>query len=153
MDDGLTNSPQTWPNPQAWFEVSFGGRAPIKFLEVDGIPSSAVGDQEEPSRDGPRFTYALPSAKSRQPITLKRGQSDSKTELKRLYKTSMSFEKIETETVRLALVDSEKRELRAWTLNNAWPTKMTGLEFGLMGEDISVEAVELGYEAITLEKG
>jgi phage tail-like protein len=37
-----------------------------------------------------------------------------------------------------------------WTLNNAWPTKITGTNLKSEGNEVAVESIELAFETLTV---
>jgi phage tail-like protein len=39
---------------------------------------------------------------------------------------------------------------KVWTLNNAWPTKVTGTDLKSEGNEVAVESVEIAYETLVI---
>jgi len=40
-----------------------------------------------------------------------------------------------------------------WTLANAWPTKVTGVDLKSDGNQVTIESIELEHEGLTIENG
>ncbi|MCB1034301.1 MAG: phage tail protein, partial [Acidobacteria bacterium] len=51
-------------------------------------------------------------------------------------------------TVVISLLDQEGAPRMTWTLNNAWPTKVTGTDLKSDGNEVAVESVEIAYETL-----
>ena len=50
----------------------------------------------------------------------------------------------------VSLLDETGTPKRTWTLNNAWPTKITGTDLKSEGNEVAVESVEIAYETLTV---
>jgi phage tail-like protein len=37
-----------------------------------------------------------------------------------------------------------------WTLNNAWPAKITGTDLKAQGNEVAVETIEIAHEGLTI---
>jgi phage tail-like protein len=53
-------------------------------------------------------------------------------------------------TVTISLLDEEGNPRMTWTLNNAWPTKITGTDLKSEGNEVAVESVEIAYETLVV---
>jgi phage tail-like protein len=38
-----------------------------------------------------------------------------------------------------------------WTLNNAWPTKVTGTDLKSNGNEVAVESIDIAFETMKIE--
>ena len=38
-----------------------------------------------------------------------------------------------------------------WTLNNAWPTKVTGTDLKSDGNEVAVESIEIAFETLEVK--
>ena len=53
----------------------------------------------------------------------------------------------------IRLLDEGGSPAMAWTLDNAWPTKVTGIDLKADGNEVAIENVELAHEGITVANG
>jgi phage tail-like protein len=53
-------------------------------------------------------------------------------------------------TVVVNLLDETGTPKMVWTLNNAWPTKITGTDLKSEGNEVAVESIELAFETLTV---
>ena len=49
------------------------------------------------------------------------------------------------------LLDEGGNPKMTWTLNNAWPTKVTGTDLKSDGNDVAVESVEIAFETLEVK--
>jgi phage tail-like protein len=57
---------------------------------------------------------------------------------------------IKRRTVVVSLIDEAGNPKMVWTLNNAWPTKITGTDLKSEGNEVAVESVEIAFETLTV---
>jgi phage tail-like protein len=57
---------------------------------------------------------------------------------------------IKRRTVVINLLDEKGNPKMTWTLNNAWPTKITGTDLKSEGNEVAVESVEIAFETLTV---
>jgi phage tail-like protein len=65
------------------------------------------------------------------------------------------FNQIKMNTVKrvpvtISLLDEEGKPTMVWTLNNAWPTKITGTDLKAEGNEVAVETIEVAHEGLTI---
>lgn len=60
---------------------------------------------------------------------------------------------IKRTTVVIKLFDESGTPTMTWTLNNAWPTKITGTDLKSDGNEAAIETLELAYETLTIAIG
>lgn len=53
-------------------------------------------------------------------------------------------------TVAVSLMDETGAPQMVWTLNNAYPIKVTGTELKAEGDEVAVESVEIAFETIVV---
>ena len=58
---------------------------------------------------------------------------------------------IERKTVTISLLDESGAPTMVWTLNNAWPTKITGTDMKSDGNEVAVETIEVAHEGLKIE--
>jgi phage tail-like protein len=57
---------------------------------------------------------------------------------------------IKRRTVVVSLLDESASPKMTWTLNNAWPTKLTGTDLKSEGNEVAVESLEIAYETLVV---
>ena len=57
---------------------------------------------------------------------------------------------IKRQTVIVKLLDESGQPTMTWTLNNAWPTKITGTDLKSYGNEVAVDAIEIAHEGLTI---
>jgi phage tail-like protein len=53
--------------------------------------------------------------------------------------------------VSIVLLDEQRQEVARWLVRRAWPSKWTGPELRGLGNEVSIEALELTHEGIELD--
>src|SRR4030095_15031801 len=54
-------------------------------------------------------------------------------------------------TVVVSLLDQAGAPTMAWTLHNAWPTKITGTDLKSEGNEVAIETLELAFERMEIK--
>ena len=57
---------------------------------------------------------------------------------------------IKRRTVVINLLDETGSPKMTWTLNNAWPTKITGTDLKSESNEVAVESLEIAYETLSV---
>jgi phage tail-like protein len=52
--------------------------------------------------------------------------------------------------VTISLLDEKGAPTMVWTLQNAWPTKITGTDLKAEGNEVAVETIEIVHEGLTI---
>jgi phage tail-like protein len=55
---------------------------------------------------------------------------------------------LQRRTVLIVLLDAERKEVRRWRVERAWPTRYAGPTLNAQGNEIVVETLELAHEGI-----
>jgi phage tail-like protein len=50
----------------------------------------------------------------------------------------------------ISLLDETGNPTMVWTLNNAWPAKITGTDLKAQGNEVAVETIEIAHEGLTI---
>ncbi len=53
----------------------------------------------------------------------------------------------------MSLLDETGAPQYRWTLNNAFPVKVTGTDLKSDGNEVAVESIEIAYETMTVSAG
>ncbi len=82
-------------------------------------------------------------------VTLKRGVFSKDTKLWDWYQ-QIASNNVKRVTVTIQLLDEVGTPTMEWTLNNAWPTKITPADLNTTGNEITVASMEIAHEGMTI---
>jgi phage tail-like protein len=147
-DDNKDQQNNTWPLPKFYFSVRFGdGDREVKFQDVSGLDSEAK-PIEFRHGNSPVFTpIKMPGLGRVGNVTLRKGIFVNDVKFWAWYK-EIKMNTIKRRTVAINLLDDTGAPKMVWTLNNAFPTKITGTDLKAEGNDVAIESLELVYETI-----
>jgi phage tail-like protein len=60
---------------------------------------------------------------------------------------------IERQNVVIKLLDESGSPTMTWTLNNAWPTKISSTDLKSDANEVAVESIEIMHEGLTITNG
>lgn len=66
--------------------------------------------------------------------------------------SEISINTIKRRTVLIKLLDESGKITMQWTLNNAWPTKITSTDLKSDGSEIAIDTLEIAYEQLITTK-
>ena len=150
-DDGSKQSEKVWPISKFYFTVDLGeGMKNTSFQEVSGLDVESQiieyrhGDSKEFS------TIKMPGIVKSGNVTLKKGVFVKDNQFFKWYQT-VKMNTVKRNTVTIKLLDQEGNPTMTWTLQNAWPTKITGTDLKSDGNEVAVETIEIAHEKLTIE--
>lgn len=82
-------------------------------------------------------------------VTMRKGIFVTDAKLWTWY-SEIKMNTIKRRTVVINLLDETGNPKMVWTLNNAWPTKITGTDLKSEGNEVAVESVEIAFETLTV---
>jgi phage tail-like protein len=152
MDTDKNNSEDTpWPMPKFRFEVDFGTElTKVAFQEVSGMD---VENQiiEYRSTNSPLFsTEKMPGITKYGNITMKRGGIFVNDNTFWDWHQEVVMNTIKRRTVVIKLLDESGAITMQWTLNNAWPTKITSTDLKSDGNEVAVDTIEIAHEQLII---
>ena len=140
-----------WPLPTFYFSVNLGGDDKVTFQEVTGLDSESR-IIEYRHGDSPTFSLIkTPGLGKVGTVTMKKGTFANDDKFWQWY-NEIKMNTIERRTVVISLLDEEGAPRMTWTLNNAWPTKITGTELKSEGNEVAVESIEMAYETLVVTR-
>lgn len=146
-DDGSAQG-QVWPLPKFYFSVKIGDNT-VSFQEVSGLDSEAR-PIEYRHGDSPSFyPIKMPGLGKVGNVTMRKGIFVNDTALWDWF-NQIKMNTIARQTVVISLLDQTAAPKMVWTLNNAWPTKITGTDLKSEGNEVAVESVEIAYETLVI---
>ena len=147
-DDGSAQSKAVWPLPKFYFQVKWDSNV-MSFQEVSGL-STETQAIEYRHGDNPVFsTIKMPGIKKFGNITMKKGVFKSDNKFWDWY-NQIKLNTIKRIPVTISLLDEAGKPTMVWTLDNAWPTKVTGTDLKAEGNEVAVESIEIAHEGLKI---
>lgn len=142
-----------WPLPKFRFEVDFGTELKgIAFQEVSGMDAE-VQIIEYRHSNSPLFsTIKMPGIAKYGNVTMKRGVFVNDNTFWN-WMNEIKMNTIKRRTVLIKLLDENGKVTMQWTLNNAWPTKITSTDLKSDGNEVAVDTIEIAHEQIVVTNG
>lgn len=138
----------TWPLPKFYFQVKIDNLE-ISFQEVSGLESETQVIEYRHGDSKAFSTIKMPGIRKYGNVTLKKGVFPKDTSFWEWY-NEVKLNTIKRQTVEISLMDEAGNTTMVWTLNNAWPTKITGTDLASDGNEVAVDTIELVHEGITI---
>ena len=150
-DDGSAQSTTVWPLPAFHFLVTLGTTDALKgaFSEVTGLNSETQVIEYRHGNSQIYSTIKMPGITKVGNVTLKRGIFIKDNTFWNWY-GSIQQNIIKRVNVVIALIDEKNATTMQWTLNNAWPTKITGADLKSDGNEVAVHTIELAFETLAI---
>ena len=147
-DDGSTQSTTVWPLPKFYFQVKWDSEV-LSFQEVSGLDVEAQ-IIEYRHGDNPVFsTIKMPGLVQSGNVIMKKGVFKSDNKFWDWY-NEIRMNTITRKPVTISLLDESGDPTMVWTLNNAWPTKITSTDLSAEGNEVAVEEIEIVHEGLTI---
>ncbi|MBS0473209.1 MAG: phage tail protein [Proteobacteria bacterium] len=137
-----------WPLPKFYFSVQIGGTN-TSFQEVTGLDTESR-PIEYRHGDSPSFyPIKMPGLGKVGNVTMRKGIFVNDVQLWDWF-NQIKLNTIARQTVVVNLLDETGAPKMVWTLNNAFPTKVTGTDLKSEGNEVAVESVEIAYETLVI---
>ena len=140
---------QVWPLPKFYFSVNFGGGESVAFQEVSGLESETQVIEYRHGNSPTFSSIKMPGLAKVGNVTMRKGVFLSGTSFWTWYE-AIKMNTIKRRTVVISLLDEAGNPTMVWTLNNAWPTKVTGTDLKSEGNEVAVESIEIAFETLTV---
>jgi phage tail-like protein len=139
----------TWPLPKFYFSVTGLPGGPVSFQEVTGLETE-VTPIEYRHGDSPSFyPIKMPGLGKVGNVTMRKGIFVNDTSLWNWF-NQIKMNTIARVTVVVNLLDETGAPKMVWTLNNAFPIKVTGTDLKSEGGEVAVESVDIAYETLVI---
>lgn len=138
-----------WPLPKFYFQVKIGDTE-VAFQEVSGLDIEAQIIEYRHGNSKEFSTVKMPGIKKSGNVTLKKGVFVKDNSFWDWF-SQINMNTIERKTVVISLLDEGGNPTMVWTLNNAWPTKITGTDMKSDGNEVAVETIEVAHEGLKVE--
>ena len=147
-DDGSAQSQTVWPIPKFHFQVKWDSEV-MSFQEVSGLDVEAQ-IIEYRAGDSKKFsTVKMPGIQKFGNITMKKGVYKSDNKFWDWF-SQIKMNTIKRVPVTISLLDETGAPTMVWTLENAWPTKITGTDLKSDGNEVAIESIEIAHEGLTI---
>ena len=147
--NGSTQDNTFWPLPKFQFSVSMGGMLGASFQEVTGLDAEAQIIEYRAGDFAQYSTAKMPGLKKYGNVTMKKGIFVNDNKFWTWF-SSIQMNTIQRQTGTISLLDQTGAATMVWTLNNAWPTKITGTDLKADGNEVAVESIEIAYEYLVI---
>ena len=146
-DDGSAQSSALWPLPKFSFQVNWEWNL-MSFQEAYGLDNESQPIEYRHGDSQPFSVTKMPGLKKFGSVTLKRGvfQADDKFWD---WLNKIKLNTIKRVPLTITLLDEAGSPTMVWTLQNAWPTKITGTDLKPHGNEVAVDTIEIAHEGLT----
>lgn len=138
-----------WPLPKFYFSVQLGDDSSVSFQEVDGLQSETQPIEYRHGNSPIFYPIKMPGLGKVGNVTLRKGIFVNDGRFWAWY-NEIKMNTIARRTVVISLLDETGTPKMTWTLNNAWPTKLTGTDLKSEGNEVAVESLEVAFETLTV---
>ncbi len=121
----------------------------MTFRELSGFD---VDIQPAQKRIGPSPSFSrqnMPGVKKYSNIILKQGvfKSDEKVWQ---WINEIRMNTIKRKSITISQLDDAGKSIRVWSLVNAWPIRITGIDLKAYNNEVAVESIEIALEGFTI---
>ena len=139
-----------WPIPKFYFTVDMGsesGIGEVPFQEVSGMEIESELIEYRSGNDKRFSTAKMPGMVKSGNVTMKKGMFKDDLAFWEWYE-QVKMNTISRTTININLLDEDGQALMTWTLDNAWPIKITMTDLKADANEVAVETIEIVHEGI-----
>lgn len=141
-----------WPLPKFYFSVDWGSTTDIPFQEVSGLEIEAQPIEYRHGNSPVFSTINMPGIVKNNHVTMKKGVFVNDNTFWDWY-NKIKMNTIERQNVVIKLLDESGSPTMTWTLNNAWPSKISSTDLKSDANEVAVESIEISHEGLTIANG
>jgi phage tail-like protein len=138
-----------WPSPKFYFSVQLGNHVTGSFQEAIAHESETEVVEYRHGNSPSFYPIKMPGLGRVGNVTLRKGIFASDTAFWAWY-NEIKLNTIQRQTVVINLLDDAGTPKMTWTLNNGFPTKITGDDLKSEGNEVAIESLELAYETLVV---
>jgi phage tail-like protein len=140
----------SWPLPKFYFSVQLGDDKDVTFQEVSGLESETKAIEYRHGNSPIFAPMKMPGLARVGNVTMKKGIFAKDAKFFTWY-SEIKMNTIKRRTVIINLLDETGSPKVTWTLNNAWPTKISGTDLKSEGNEVAIETIELAFETLQIK--
>ena len=138
-----------WPLPKFYFSVLIDGDGSANFSEVNGLETETRMIEYRHGNNPIFYPIKMPGLGRVGNVTMRKGIFVNDNKFWDWY-DEIKMNTIKRRTVVINLLDEGGNPKMTWTLNNAWPTKITGTDLKSEGNEVAIESIELAFETLVV---
>ena len=142
-------SQSVWPLVKFRFAVDFGGGRTGSFQEVSGLDSHANPIEYRHGNSPSFYPIKMPGLGRVGNVTMRKGIFVNDNKFWAWY-DELKLNTIARGPMAIRLLDEAGKPAVTWTLNNAWPTKLTTTDLKSEGNEVAVESVDVAFETMVI---
>lgn len=143
----------TWPLPKFRFEVDLGTELTgVAFQEVSGMDVENQVLEYRKSNSKLFSVVKMPGIVKYGNVTMKRGVFVNDNTFWDWH-AEIKMNTIKRRTVIIRLLDETGEVTMQWTLNNAWPTKISSTDLKSEGNEVAIDTLEIAHEQLIISNG
>src|SRR5579862_32350 len=146
-DDGSKQSASIWPLVKFAFKVMWDGKE-IIFQEVSGLNAETTPIEYRGGSSKVYSTVKMPGIQKFGNVTFKKGIFKGDSALWDKFK-ALKMNTIKRVTIVVNLLDESQAVAATWTLQNAFPIKITGTEMKSDTNEVAIESIDVAHEGLT----
>ena len=138
-----------WPLPKFYFMVDLGSSTNVPFQEVSGLEIEAEPLEYRHGNSKIFSKINMPGMVKNNKVSLKKGVFVNDNWFWDWY-NKIKMNVIARENVVIKLIDEAGKPTMTWTLNNAWPTKISSTDLKSESNEVAIESIEIMHEGLTI---
>ncbi|PHI19929.1 phage tail protein [Lewinellaceae bacterium SD302] len=139
-----------WPVPKFHFKVTIGDLGEIAFQEVSGLDTELDVIEYRAGNSVDFSSVSMPGIRKGSDVTFKKGTFDEESGLGE-YFNEVVTNAIKRQKVTIQLLDETGTSMFTWTLKNAFPMKISGIDLNAQTGEVAVEEIVLVHEGLEFE--
>ncbi|MEO1712336.1 MAG: phage tail protein [Bacteroidota bacterium] len=139
-----------WPIPKFYFLVIWGKHT-IRFAEVSGLDTETQIIEYRHGDSKVDAPIKMPGLKKVGNVTMKGGVFVGDTTYNDWFsQIKLTAKKEGRQTVTVQLLNENGKPTMTWTLQKAWPTKITSTDLNSTGNDPAIDTLEIAFESLVI---
>lgn len=144
----MSDEDTLWPLPKFYFSVTGIPGTPV-FQEVTGLETETQVIEYRAGNGKAFAAQKMPGLTKVGNVTMRKGIFVADQALWTWF-NMIKMNTIARSTVVVKLLDESGAPRMIWTLNNAFPTKMSGMDLKSDSNEVAVESIEIAFESLTV---
>jgi len=140
------------PLPKIYFSVTFDNGVSGNFQELTGLDTEPTETEYRHGGNPVFYPIRMAGLEHTGNVTLRNGVFAGDVNF-RNWHNQISMNVVKRGTAVVNHLDQTGAPRTVWTLNNAWPSKLTGTDMKSEGNEVAVEALEIAFETMTISGG